>query len=577
LEFSVRSDSQLPELHDPLEQSRLRAAKKRDTGAKTSYIDDFTSSCSVPNLSTDLRSSPVLSHRPDGSPPPPAAGAVTRQSSDSTIAVGPSARTVKISSINVDNVPQPPSNSVAKPPPPPPPPPPPAPPPPPPGSAPPPPPPPPGKGVPGAPLPPAAKPNPLRKLHWNKLAAPQVTHGKEKDIWSAIRVSSVIDISAQLNTFEELFALKKPAALASRRLSTASSSANVAGRVLDIKRSNALGILLSKLGNFSDVITGILSLNDSAVPKNLRDALLNAWPTQEDISLVLSYTEDARKTDVSAVEKLDKPERFVYEASERTDAEPMLRIWCLRDSVVEIGNSIAHQCSIVKKVCSALIRSEALKSFLAVVLTLGNTMNYGSSVGNAFGFDISILNTLSSIKSNDNSCSLLSFALGLAECHAPQSFNIPMELQCVSTLPAHTVANLKKDAQQMAAKASLVENIALSHSCTDQELKNNFDRMVTEIRDAAAVAKSNFDAAEESSRNLAIYSGRSDRDLDSFDADAFFSTLSSFVSEFKIERENRIREKSLQSKADASGAAGAKKRPKTNQGTLLCYNRVRNP
>jgi hypothetical protein len=417
----------------------------------------------------------------------------------------------------------------------------------------------------------------LRKLHWNKLAAPQVSHGKEKDIWSAIRVSSVIDISAQLNTFEELFALKKPAALASRRLSTASSSANVSGRVLDIKRSNALGILLSKLGNFSDVITGILSFNDSAVPKNLRDALLNAWPTQEDISLVLSYTEDARKTDASAVEKLDKPERFVYEASERTDAEPMLRIWCLRDSVVEIGNSIAHQCSTVKKVCSALIRSEALKSFLAVVLTLGNTMNHGSSVGNAFGFDISILNTLSAIKSNDNSCSLLSFALGLAESHAPQSFNIPMELQCVSTLPAYTVANLKKDAQQMAAKASLVENIALSQFCTDQELKNNFDRMVKEIRDAAAVAKSNFDAAEESSRNLAIYSGRSDRDLDSFDADAFFSTLSSFVSEFKTERENRIREKSLQSKADASGAAGAKKRPKTNQGTLLCYNRIRKP
>jgi hypothetical protein len=105
-------------------------------------------------------------------------------------------------------------------------------------------------------------------------------------------------------------------------------------------------------------------------------------------------------------------------------------------------------------------------------------------------------------------------------------------------------------------------------------LKNNFDRMVKEIRDAAAAAKSNFDAAEESSRSLATYSGRTDRDLDSFDADAMFSTLSSFVLEFKTERENRIREKSLQNKADANGAgaAAAKKRPKTNQGTLPFFN-----
>lgn len=389
--------------------------------------------------------------------------------------------------------------------------------------------------------------------------------GKEKDVWSAIRSSSAIDISAQLPSFEDLFALKKPAALATRRLSTSSSSANVFGRVLDIKRSNALGILLSKLGNFLEVVSGILSFNDAAVPKNLRDALLSAWPTQEDISLVVSYTEDARKSDAAAAEKLDKPERFVYEVSERIDAEPMLKIWCLRDSVLEIGNSIAHQCGIVNKACNAVIRSEALKSFLAVVLTLGNTMNRGSSVGNAFGFDISILNTLSSIKSNDNSCSLLSFALGLAESHAPQSFSIPLELQCVSTLPACAVSNLKKDAQQMAAKASLVENIALSQSCSDQDLKNNFNGMVKEIKDAAAISKSNYDAAEESSRSLALYSGKSERDVDAFDADAFFAALSTFVSEFKIERESRIREKSLQNKSDATGAAATKKRPKTNQ------------
>jgi formin 2 len=293
---------------------------------------------------------------------------------------------------------------------------------------------------------------------------------------------------------------------------------------------------------------------------------MNAWPTQEDISLVVSYTEDARKTDPAAVDKLDKPERFVYEVSERVDAEPLLRVWCLRDSVVELCNSISHQCSMLNKACQTIIRSEALKSFLAVILTLGNTMNRGSAVGNALGFDISILNSLSAIKSNDNSCSLLSFALGLAECHAPQSFNIPLELQSLSTLPPFAVANLRKDAQQMSLKSSLVENISLSQSCSDQAVKNNFHRMAKEITGAAAAAKANFDAAEESNRNLALFYGRSERDLDSFDTDAFFTSLSTFVSEFKIERENRIREKSHQNKPDSAGAAGAKKRPKTNQG-----------
>jgi hypothetical protein len=524
-------------------------------------------------FSSDIQSSPVIGHRA-ATPPPSVSDTAARHSSDSTAVIGPSARAVKISTGNIDGVPLPSSNAVARPPPPPPPPPPgppPPPPPPPPASGPPPPPPPPGKNVPGAPLPPAAKANPLRKLHWNKLAAPQSSHGKEKDVWSDIRASLVIDISAQLPSFEELFALKKPAAFASRRLSTSSSSAVVVGRVLDIKRSNSLGILLSKLGNFSDVLSGILCFDDAAIPKNLRDALLHAWPTVEDVSLVLSYIEDLRaKSDAAAVDKLDKPERFVYEVSERAEAEAMLRIWCLRDSVVEIGNSIGSQCNIVNKVCNSVGRSEALKSFLAVVLTLGNAMNRGSAVGNAFGFDVSILNSLSAIKSNDSSCSLLSFAIGLAETHAPQSFNIPLELQCVSTLSAFTVANLKKDAQQMAAKASQVENLALSQSCADVELKNSFNRMVKEIKDAAAAAKSNHDTCEQACRTLALYSGRSERDLDAFDADAFFASLSAFVSEFKVERENRIREKSIQNKAEAAGAGGVKKRPKTNQG-MFCF------
>jgi len=141
VELLGRSDSQLPQLHDPLEQSRARAAKKRDAGAlrphctacrrRMFYSQQFFIApwcvSIVKQLAhivvSDARCSPVAGPRADGSPPPPAPGAAARQPSDPTAAVGPAARAVKISSVNVDTAPQPPSHAARPPPPPPPPPP----------------------------------------------------------------------------------------------------------------------------------------------------------------------------------------------------------------------------------------------------------------------------------------------------------------------------------------------------------------------------------------------------------------------------------------------------------------------
>ena len=49
VELFGRNDSQLPQLHDPLEQARARAAKKRDAGAHHPLAFDVAAACLFAN------------------------------------------------------------------------------------------------------------------------------------------------------------------------------------------------------------------------------------------------------------------------------------------------------------------------------------------------------------------------------------------------------------------------------------------------------------------------------------------------------------------------------------------------
>lgn len=76
-------------------------------------------------------------------------------------------------------------------------------------------------------------------------------------------------------------------------------------------------------------------------------------------------------------------------------------------------NGFASQAlSTLEKISSAILQvssSKSFKSFLGLVLTIGNRLNKNTSRGNAKGFDLRVLIKLSLVKSADRKTSLLRF------------------------------------------------------------------------------------------------------------------------------------------------------------------------
>jgi hypothetical protein len=66
--------------------------------------------------------------------------------------------------------------------------------------------------------------------------------------------------------------------------------------VLDMKRSNAIGILLSKMPDIDAIVAAIWGLDDSVLSRDNVDALLLQVPTSEEVAMVQSENHNAGST-----------------------------------------------------------------------------------------------------------------------------------------------------------------------------------------------------------------------------------------------------------------------------------------
>jgi hypothetical protein len=77
-------------------------------------------------------------------------------------------------------------------------------------------------------------------------------------------------------------------------------------RLLEVKRSNGIAILLSKLPEIEQLVGAIWALDDSVLPRDLLEALIKQLPTREEKMLVLSEMQTVGEEHAI---KWDKPER----------------------------------------------------------------------------------------------------------------------------------------------------------------------------------------------------------------------------------------------------------------------------
>lgn len=182
--------------------------------------------------------------------------------------------------------------------------------------------------------------------------------------------------------------------------------------ILNVNKARIIEILLSKFKtltqNFKEIVE---NLKYEELDKIQYSAMCQCILTDEEILLFKNY-----KGDLTNLSKVD------------TFLLSIIDIKRLKDKLSTIGylitlksneHELIYQNIITKKeACIQLKTSEKFSKILEIILMIGNTMNQGKKQGNAKGFKLDLLNTLSNTKSSDNSMNLLDYiAMIILEKH----------------------------------------------------------------------------------------------------------------------------------------------------------------
>lgn len=163
--------------------------------------------------------------------------------------------------------------------------------------------------------------------------------------------------------------------------------------ILDNKRIMQISITLSKI-KFS--ISDIAIIIESYDAKNQLDfeiltKLLHIYPKKEEQNLLL--------TRASEISKCGNEEQFCFKLMSIPNCFSILSFLLFRSQISQNYQDYLTKIIILTESSISIKESNAFKKILFILLRIGNYLNYGNNKGNAYGFKISSLKLIDSIKS----------------------------------------------------------------------------------------------------------------------------------------------------------------------------------
>ncbi|XP_022104818.1 uncharacterized protein LOC110986863 [Acanthaster planci] len=245
---------------------------------------------------------------------------------------------------------------------------------------------------------------PMKPLYWNRIQLHKLPTSETKDrhnvIWSQLDEPPISP-----DELEELFCKK----LTQKKRPLADSfdkpKARKAVKLLDGKRSQAVGIFMSSLHvEMSDISQSVLNMDTTILDLENLESLYEIRHQDDELAKIKAHLD--KETD----QPLDKPEQFLYELSQIPGFAD--RVYCMtfQASFSENLTILKTKLGNVQCVCEVLLTSDGVKKILGLILAFGNYMNGGNRTrGQADGFGLDILAKLKDVKSMDNKISLLQY------------------------------------------------------------------------------------------------------------------------------------------------------------------------
>ncbi|KAL1444503.1 hypothetical protein MTO96_029814 [Rhipicephalus appendiculatus] len=264
----------------------------------------------------------------------------------------------------------------------------------------------------------------MKPLYWTRIQVPSTKQpqgaspaspektAEHKTLWEVLEETPPSDWEEFENLFSRQVQEKKPTA----KTKSAQEKTKQVAKLLDQKRSQNVGILISSLRleicDVENVMTyvcdvflqPIYNFDTSVVSLDTLQALYEIRPTSEELKLIQDHL--ALKPEVP----LDKPERFLLDLSRIPEYADRVGCIMFQSTYTESISIVENKLNNLKMTCEALLHSKEVRTILGLILALGNYMNGGNrSRGQADGFGLEILAKLKDVKSKDNSLTLLHY------------------------------------------------------------------------------------------------------------------------------------------------------------------------
>lgn len=252
--------------------------------------------------------------------------------------------------------------------------------------------------------PPRTSKGKTKPFHWNRIIL-QPAESRKPAIWDNIREENVDE-----DELFDLFSIKKGAAKMKAASDSGSSATAAAGsdgkpvRVLDSKRFNAISFMRNKLPPDDQLMSIIKGFETDKIEKEMVHEMY--------VNLVTPEEEQMIKDVMLPGVILDAPEQFSMMLTGVPSIHQRLHCWDFMnnfdDQLVDIGPPLI----VIQKACGEIRSSPSLKKFLGVVLSIGNYLNAGNTNrGQADGFNLETINSISDFKDTSNSQTVMDIAL----------------------------------------------------------------------------------------------------------------------------------------------------------------------
>ncbi|KAJ3452514.1 protein diaphanous [Anaeramoeba flamelloides] len=373
----------------------------------------------------------------------------------------------------------------------------------------------------------------LVALNWKKLP----NNFSNKGYWSDVSIDKV---DLNLDEFKKLFEKKKKTNLLKNKPTTEEQKKH---NLISGKKASNVEIILRKMKkDEKEIIKCIFKLDEELLTEDTIRSLVLQLPTDEERRKVGQFG--------GQYSELGKAEKFYFQLKQVPHVEERLKTFLFKQGFQETVDTIEPQIKILEKSSINLKNSENFKTFIEIILKMGNVMNGGSFRGGAIGFNLEILSKLKDTKSTkDRSLTLMNYLAKIVESKYPTCLQILQEIPQYEKassidLPnlTATINTIKRDINQIGQEIDHLSNLPLSEKNPNDLYVKKMKPFLSEVRKKYDQISQLLQSAIKEFDFTKKFFGMTD---DKLAPNQFFGYIKDFLISFKkakIDNEKKVQE-----------------------------------